>query len=360
MVRWLVQCLPVSGEAWHWHSSICPAMGADPSNISVMVFASAAMPTFLWTCAGHPVQCCDSAKYLGLVLDSQGILQSFESLHHKMVAAWAQLRKQFAGLRCAMSLSLLLHVYHVCVPPVASYACELWGVRYLPTALRAPRAQLEHSHARILRTIAGLRATIPASIVFSEVGSQPLHHSWLGRSVSVWNGLARQPPSSLYHQLALDDCRDAILHNVKNYSYSHMQELRMLRYPFALRCDALDTVDLGCVRELLSRRLQQPFQNLDVSPRTCPSPRAMLCTYACWFARPSMAPASCPRHAAQIRVSASALRVFCVSALAGMNSPVIWVAVPGSPACNVFAQSVLLERLVMSTIWCLLCCPMRP
>ena len=43
----------------------------------------------------------------------------------------------------------------------------------------------------------------------------------------------------------------------------------------------------------------------------------------------------------------------CVSALANETSPVTWVAVPESPACNVFAHSVLLEQPVMSTIWCL-------
>ena len=84
----------------------------------------------------------------------------------------------------------------------------------------------------------------------------------------------------------------------------------MLGYPFALRCDTLDMVDLGCVRELLSRRLQQPFQNLGVSPRPCPSPRAMyvyICMLVCKAQHGfSLLPKACSPYS----TSTSALRVF--------------------------------------------------
>ena len=87
-----------------------------------------------------------------------------------MWAAWALLRRQFAGLNCAASLALQLSVYQACIPPVASYASEVWGHRPLSASLRADRDRLHQSHALILRRIAGLRRTVPAAIVFSEVG----------------------------------------------------------------------------------------------------------------------------------------------------------------------------------------------
>ena len=46
---------------------------------------------------------------------------------NKMTAAWAVLSRQYAGMRCAVSVSLVLQLYKTCVPPVASYGCEIWS-----------------------------------------------------------------------------------------------------------------------------------------------------------------------------------------------------------------------------------------
>ena len=89
-----------------------------------------------------------------------------------------------------------------------------------------------------------------------------------------------------------------------------MKGLQNLGYSFSLRCDKLDMVDIACVKELLCRQMEQPFQGLDISPRTCPSPIAMLCTYFRWFFRPTYAPCGLPSHVTQIRVSASAVKAF--------------------------------------------------
>ena len=51
--------------------------------------------------------------------------------------------------------------------------------------------------------------TTAASIAFSEDCSQSLHHTLVGAicqtSGCFWNGLATQPPSLTYHQVAVDD-----------------------------------------------------------------------------------------------------------------------------------------------------------
>ena len=223
--------------------------------------------------------------------------------------AWSLLHRQYANLRCALSFSLLLRAYHACVPPVASYACELWGVRRLFPPVRKLRDKLGQSHVQILRRIACVRATVPAPIVLSENGSQRLSHGWWLRTVHFWNALAAMPASSLFAQVALSNCRDAVVHNVHNWAFSFMRGLRALGYNFTLRCDQLDVVDVACVKKLLCRQMEQPFQGLDVSPCTCPSPNAMLCTYL-WFARPTYAPRDLPRQVTQVHVSASAMTGF--------------------------------------------------
>ena len=216
-------------------STFCASVGlaVSPAKTAVVVFASTSPVTFQWSCAGQPVQCCPSAKYLGLHLDSQyGVFHTLSFLHQKMWVAWSQLNRQYANQCCAMSCSLLLRAYHACVPPVATYACELWGVRNLPTPLRKQRSQLERSHVQILRRIACVRATVPAPNILTRTGSQPLLHTWWLRTVHFWKALAEMPTSSLFAQVALSNCREAVVHNVHNWAFSFMKGLQNLVYSF--------------------------------------------------------------------------------------------------------------------------------
>jgi hypothetical protein len=57
-----------------------------------------------------------------------------------------------------------------------------------------------------------------------------------------------------------------------------------------LRCDTLISVDPPTVQSLLADLCNIVWQVLSVSSRTCPSRGAQLCTYLCWFARPSLLP----------------------------------------------------------------------
>ena len=59
------------------------------------------------------------------------------------------------------------------------------------------------------------------------------------------------PASSLFAQVALSNCRDAVVHNVHNWAFSFIRGLRALGYKLTLRCDQLDVVDVACVKELL-------------------------------------------------------------------------------------------------------------
>ena len=93
------------------------------------------------------------------------------------------LRRKFAGLQCAHSVGLWLQVYAACVPPVASYGCELWGHRPLPGAVAKVRGSLSQVHVRHLRGICGLRANVPATIVLAEVQQVSLQQIWWSRLV---------------------------------------------------------------------------------------------------------------------------------------------------------------------------------
>ena len=294
-------------------SRFCAEVGlrVNPAKTFVMAFGQAPASWPLLSCCGQLVPCTDSGKYLGVQLDAaRGIIGTCASLHHKMCAAWALLRRQYAGLHCATSMALLLKLYRACVPPVASYACELWGVRRMPQALRAARDSLNATHLSVLRSISGLRHSTPTAVVFSEMQDTPLLHSWWLRLVRFWNALARQPAGSLFQEVALADCRDAVQRNVYNWAHGFIRGLQGLGYDFAYRCDSMEVVPLDAVRQLLRRQADMPFQGLHVCPRTCASDRAMLCTYARWFMRPAWAPVSHYPSPAALPLPAAVLRKF--------------------------------------------------
>jgi hypothetical protein len=52
----------------------------------------------------------------------------------------------------------------------------------------------------------------------------------------------------------------------------------------------LISVEPPTVQSLLADQSHTVWQGLSISPRTCPSRGVQLCTYLCWFARPSLLP----------------------------------------------------------------------
>lgn len=75
-------------------------------------------------------------KYLGLIFNSaHGILSCSKDRQNKMLVAWAVLKRQYAGLRCSLSVPLFIALYNACVAPVGSYECEIWGFLKMPADL---------------------------------------------------------------------------------------------------------------------------------------------------------------------------------------------------------------------------------
>ena len=85
-----------------------------------------------------------------------------------MWGAWATLQRQYAGLDCGVSLGLLARVHQACIPPVAKYGCELWGLRNMATRQARQREKLLMAHVNMLRSIIGARKSTPQALVVLE------------------------------------------------------------------------------------------------------------------------------------------------------------------------------------------------
>ena len=187
-----------------------------------------------------------------------------------------------------MSVGLLLRLYEACVPPTASYGCEVWGLRHLSTGeSRSGRAALATAHLRLLRDIARVPTSVHTSILLHELEQRPLDHLWWRRAIRFWNTLAALHDGDLFRQVAVDACRDAIVHDVRTWAWALMRGLHAMGYEYTIRCDTLIPVDLANVMLLLDAPALHVWEGVDICPRTCPSENATLCTYVRWFARPA-------------------------------------------------------------------------
>ena len=173
----------------------------------VLVFNLAFPGPYQWTINGAALQIVSQVKYLGLLFHTEAAFTpSFVDLKQKMYGAWALLQRQYGRLQCLSSVGLLARIYMVCVPPTASYGCEVWGPYKLQSASAASREALAKSHLHILRQISGVRSSTAVSIPLAEFGLMPLPDQWLLRAATFWNGIVALPPTSLYKKMALDAC----------------------------------------------------------------------------------------------------------------------------------------------------------
>ena len=224
-------------------------MQISVAKTKVMVFGVPSPIPYTWSCGGQPLEIVTEYKSLGLTFtaSNDGFAQTFVQLKRRMWLAWSTLKKQYGKLQCASSIWLLLRLYNVCVPPTASYGCELWAPYRLTGSTKGHRDALEFSHLQMLKNICGARFTVPTAILLHELSAQPLSSSWLLRAARFWNNLASLPPASLYRRLALDACRDAVCHNVRNWAWGMYYSLKAVGYVLTIRVDSMDLIDLSCL-----------------------------------------------------------------------------------------------------------------
>ena len=72
------------------------------------------------------------------------------------------------NVSCASSVGLLLRVYDACVPPTASYGCEVWGCYSFPVASSVLHASLAQQHLQTLKHILGVRSTVITHVLWQE------------------------------------------------------------------------------------------------------------------------------------------------------------------------------------------------
>ena len=129
-----------------------------------------------------------------------------------------------------------------------------------------------------------------------------------------------------------------------------MQSLLNLNYQFVLRCDRMDPIDHHRVMQLLNEKLLAVTQDLDPSPRTCPTQNAVLCTYMRYFHRPPFAPMNMIPNPYKLSIPAAKLRVLLRFRTGCHDLPIVLGRLPGCRVHSAYVQLATLLKLVMSAI----------
>ena len=248
-----------------------------------------------WQCGDACLSPVDCVKYLGLNFECQnGLLSSVSCREAKMWRNWAVLHRLYQNLRCSTSVGLYRRLYRACVPPAASYGCEIWGLRGKTAKMRKSKAAIEQGHVNVLRQISGLRKSTPHCIVFHETEEKPLHHYWLLRTVKFWNNLLQLAPDSIFRGVLLSLVLSAETFS-EGWFFDFLQALRSIGYgPLPCLGDLTAVVEYD-VQCLLMQSLNKPFTPAlqSIVPRQLFTPGIVLCTYFHWFRPPARKFASC-------------------------------------------------------------------
>jgi hypothetical protein len=133
------------------------------------------------------------------------------------------------------------------------------------------------AHKRVLAQILGVRRTIPEEIINCELDIFSLWSTWILRMARFWNNIPAMRPDSLHYKVLMHDIKLAIVEGRETFSGTLLQQLKKLGYYIAdhVRFDRALQIDISHVKDLLDRKSDMTWDDLDISPRSCASPRSL-------------------------------------------------------------------------------------
>ena len=186
----------------------------------------------------------------------------------------------------ASSLPMKRRLFATLVAPAASYGCEVWGGHFLGR-LMPPAAKLLSVQAGFLRRLCSLPKSGSALPVFAESAEEPWDVQWWRQVVRFALRLERMGIGSLHKDILRDNVRDA--HGSPAAGKRACQlTLRAQTLGLSAPFDASGSVVIGAAhhRDQVSQHVQRVWDDAHISPRSCPSAGAKLCTYHCYLSCP--------------------------------------------------------------------------
>ena len=218
--------------------------------------------------------------------------------------ASAQTKMRVWSLGVGQPVWVALHLFKAYVESSYLYGCEVWGTKLGVRGGISMAREFETLQVQFLKNACGVSPTTPTPIVFAELGARPVLDACWVRVIKFWNELRNSPEDDMYRRMLMDNLRDTVTLDVRNWSCELIKGTRKIGFDFPLRCDLAEHIDLDDFQRVLQQRHDRAWADLSVCPRSCAS-QVRLVTYQSWFSRPQNARISYLK----LPVSASDLRL---------------------------------------------------
>ena len=156
-----------------------------------------------WKYRGEDIETVTHFKYLGFTLGSSGkFAKGIESLCGQGQRALFSLKSIFHRYP-EMMPETQMKLYHALVSPILSYSCEIWGF--------CEADPLEKLHIGFLKSILGVRKTIPSAFIYKECNESPLINERLKRILNYWLkiiNLDDTNPVKIVYNLLIQDAHE--------------------------------------------------------------------------------------------------------------------------------------------------------
>ena len=209
----------------------------------------------------------------------------FQRLYQNGLGSKARLVANFKQLGCASSLPMQCRLFDTLVTPAASYGCEIWGGHFLGR-LSVPAKSLLGLQASFLRRVCSLPKTVSLPPLFEELAQEPWDMQWWRKVVRFAFSLGRLSDGSLHKEILKDnviDARGRATHH--NWAGQLMLRAQHLGLPPPFDGSGAFVMCPAQHRQRAQQHARQVLEGSHISPRTCPSRGAKLCTYYRWFSR---------------------------------------------------------------------------
>ena len=265
-------------------------------------------PAHTWTYDGEAVPVVEQFKYLGVTFHAElGVCAAVKAFETAAAASMRALLHKSHALHM-VAIDIRLHLFRALISPIMHYCCEVWGPQQLAFKLRpdgTPQRQMctgpltaadllannmqKHVHSVFLRLLGGLRLCTRREVLLREFGQRPIATFWLSASVQFLNRIIRMSDDHLPKRALLADLRLGSNARTACWSSEMLSLLSRLPLPAPiapLDPDALAEVPLDSVQRAVEDVWLQPWQQLELDPRTAPEDGAQLCVYQRWVCDP--------------------------------------------------------------------------
>ena len=164
---------------------------------------------------GHVIESCESYRYLGMLLSSNGNLSvSMADLSRRGLKAIFKMKSMFK--KSDVSFNTMIHLFDHIIKPIMLYGSDIWGHMYINEGKlqlkQLYKDDIELNHIRFLRFLLGVSRKAPNVGIYGETGRFPMAIDALIHTVKYWYRLSEFDENSIVRK-AFNDMQKIDIRN---------------------------------------------------------------------------------------------------------------------------------------------------